>query len=544
MHPELDQSSVNTDADEEVSSSPLPPQSSVLWTRRRQTALFGVVALIIAFSVVYGFVSAPGYTDVFYHFNAAERLVTGQGLTDAYLWTYIGAPDTLPAPSHLYWMPLTSIIAAFGMWITQNTTYAAAQLPFALMLAATGIIGFRLGWRITGKRRGAALTAWIAGLLTLLSGFFTRYWGAIDTFAPYALIGAAAIYVMGSALTTRQARELWMVAGALAAFAHLTRADGVLLLGVGVVIALWRMIERRRALHRRVVYLFLMLLLYLLVMSPWFLRNQFEVGSPLPLGGSQAIWFSSYDDLFNYPPDASPDTLGLEGFINSRREAFVNNAATFIAVEGLIAMTPFMLIGLWRRRKDPFLRPFWLYALLLHAVMTFVFPYPGYRGGLFHSAAALIPFWAALGVVGIDDAVKWIASRRRTWQPETAKRVFSGALLLLALILSLQTGLAGRVTGGTPPLYTELNAVLPPDAVVMINDPAALYHYTGLGGVVIPNEDIEAIRTIARKYHVDYLLLESGGMPAGIAPLFDTPSPYLLPLPISDPNVRLYAITP
>lgn len=509
---------------------------------RRETALFGVLAFGIAFLIVYGFVGAPGYTDVFYHFNAAKRLATGFGLSDTYLWTYIGAPDRLPAPSHLYWMPLTSMLAAISMWLTQSPTYAAAQIPFAVLLALTAILGFRIGWRLLRHRRGA----WLTGLLTLFSGFFARYWGAIDTFAPYAFIGALCLHAFGLALTTRQARSLWMLAGGLAALAHLTRNDGLLLIGLGVLLAAWRMIERRRALHRRIIYTALMLLTYLMVMSPWLLRNQFEIGRLLPVGGLDAIWFRSYDDLFNYPPEARPADLGIDGLIESRREALVNNGATFVAVEGLIAMTPFMLIATWRRRRDPYLRPFWVYALLLHVVMTFVFPYPGYRGGLFHSAAALVPFWGALGVAGIDDAVKWIASRRRGWQPETAKLVFSGGLLALAVALTLQTGFAGRVapTTGLPALYEELRLHIPAGSRVMINDPAALYYYTGFGGVVVPNEDPAAVLEIANQYDVTYLVLERGGVPAGLASIFDAPPDFLLPIPIDDmPDVRLYAIT-
>ncbi len=508
---------------------------------RRETVIFAVIALVIAFIITFGVVGAPGYTDVYYHFNAAKRLATGLGLSDTYLWTYIGAPDRLPAPSHLYWMPLTSILAAISMAITGSATYAAAQIPLAILFAGTAMLAFRIGWRIMHHRRGA----WLSGLITLFSGFFTRYWGAVDTFAPYAFIGALCLYAFGSALMTRQARSVWMIAGGLAALAHLTRADGLLLIGVGVLLSVWRMIERRRALHRRIVYMILMVLTYLMVMSPWFLRNQFEIGTPLPIGGTQAIWFSQYDDLFNFPPDANPSDLGINGFIESRREALVNNIGTFVAVEGMIAMTPFMLIGLWRRRRDPFLRPFWVYALLLHIAMTFVFPYPGYRGGLLHSAAALIPFWAVLGVAGIDDSVKWIAARRRRWQPETAKRVFSFGLLGLAILLSVQIGLAGRVAPreSIPTPYLELSQYIPAGSRVMINDPAALYYFTGIGGVVIPNEDPTTLLEVANQYQVSYLVLEVGGIPAGIALVLESPPNFLIPIPLDIPNVRLYAIT-
>ena len=167
---------------------------------------------------------------------------------------------------------------------------------------------------------------------------------------------------------------VWMIAGALAALGHLTRADGLLLLIVGVLVIVWmgwRTIKgqtRRSAptedqerAHDRVPLQEIMVALvalgigYTLVMLPYFVRNLQAIGSPLPLGGTQAIWFSEYNDIFNYPPNSSPATLfanGLGTLISSRREALVNNVATFVAVEGLIVMTPLMLIGWWRRRRE------------------------------------------------------------------------------------------------------------------------------------------------------------------------------------------------
>ncbi|HVU12773.1 MAG TPA: hypothetical protein VHD90_15950, partial [Phototrophicaceae bacterium] len=210
---------------------------------RRGFAIFALIALIVAFIVAH-LIAAPGYTDVYYHFNAATRLASGQGLTDPYVWTYIGAQDHLPMVSHLYWMPLTSFVAGVVMSLFNAAgNYAVAQLPFILMFTLTACIGFWLGWRLGGTARHA----WIAGLLTLFSGFYTKFWGEIDTFAPYALVGSLCLVVMGigasQTLTppptpprlqggakTIRVIVIWFVAGALSALGHLTRADGLLLL--------------------------------------------------------------------------------------------------------------------------------------------------------------------------------------------------------------------------------------------------------------------------------------------------------------------------
>jgi hypothetical protein len=432
-------------------------------------------------------------------------------------------------------MPLTSLIAALGMVLSGAPgSHAAAQLLFIPMLAGTAFIGFSLGWRLGGSPRHA----WSAGLIALFSGYFVRFWGAVDTFTPFALVGALCLLLAGRVTVGDSRWWIALMAGAFAGLGHLTRADGaLLLLTAGVV---W--IISRRPL-RLIGFL---IAGYLIVMTPWFARNLAEIGSPLPLGGAMTIWIREYNELFNFPPMASPADLfadGLATFAATRWEAFVSNLGTFIAVEGLIAMTPLMLLALWRRRRDPFLRPFWLYALGLHAAMTLVFPFPGYRGGLFHSAAALVPWWAALGVLGVDEAVEWAAKRRR-WRPQTAKRVFSAGLVGLAFALSVSFGAAGRVPADapTPAFYTALDAILPPDARVMINDPAGLYYHTGRGGVVLPNSPPDAIPEIAARYQIDYLILESpDAAPAPLLSLFEMTPDYLIPIPF-DGGALVYAI--
>jgi hypothetical protein len=520
-----------------------------------------------------------GFTDVFYHFNAANRLVSGQGLTDTYLWTYIGAPDKLPAPSHLYWMPLTSLSAALGMALLNAPgNYAAAQWPFALMFAGVVCTGFWLGGRLGKTRRHA----WVAGLLTLFSGFYTRFWGATDTFAPYALVGALCLVFIGLALEPqssassreneqRPTRRLlyFALAGAFAALGHLTRADGLLLLMVGWAAALWPSRLFARFAHRegqtdipvlslqaRLIGVGVMTLAYLLVMLPWFARNLNALGTPLPVGGTQSIWFREYDDLFNYPPNSTPATFFQDGvgtLFSTRLEVLPSNIGTFVAVEGLIIMTPLMLVGLWKRRRAPLLRGFWLYALGVHLAMTVVFPYPGFRGGLLHSAAALVPWWAALGVVGLDDCVEWMARRRRRWNAGSAKVLFSVALVGIAVFLSMYIALPNRIGAhDTPAIYQELKNQLPPDARVMINDPAQLYYYTGLGGVVLPNEPPDVIPQIASKYGVGYLVLEqvtpdgraSTASSPKLWPILTSNYPFLTPLPLNVNGYRLYAIHP
>jgi hypothetical protein len=440
------------------------------------------------------------------------------------------------------------------MWLLNApNTYMAAQLLFSLMFAGVVLAGFWCGAYLGRTRRHM----WVAGLVTLFSGFFVRFWGAIDTFAPYALAGSLSLLFLGlsnrAETNSRHTLIYAALAGVFAGFAHLARADGLLLLLIGWAAIVWSLLfnrsDKRMNFGRLMMQGIALTVGYLVVMLPWFIRNLNVIGAPMPLGGTQTIWFKSYDDLFNYPPLSTPARLfanGIGDFISSRWLAFTNNLGTFIAVEGMIIMTPLMLVGLWVRRRVDFLQPFWIYVVGLHLAMTLVFPFPGYRGGLLHSAAALIPFWAALGVLGLDDVVEWVARKRRRWNARSAKTVFSVGLVAMAILLSLLIGLPNRIPPiGASPLYKALTEQLPADARVMINDPAQLYYFTGLGGVVLPNESPDVIVDIARKYDVKYLVIEEispdGGESNAITekmnPILTSLPNFLIPMQIDVSNV-------
>lgn len=479
---------------------------------------FFLAALLVVASLARGATAEPTYTDAFYHINAASRLARGGGFVEDTLWNYLDAPMDLPAPSHRYWMPLTSVLAALGMTaFGAPGDYDAAQAPFILLAAGAGVVAYATTLSLAGNRRNA----WTAGLLTAFGGFFAPRWGAIDTFAPYALIGSLALLCSGKALMRREGQSLyWVLTGCLAALGHLTRPDGLLLLISACYAAIpargFVDLLRQRQWTMCLGPLLLVSTSYLLLMLPWFARNIAALGLILPAGGLRSIGFSQYDELFRYPstavaaPEFGDAILRL---LEVRWTAALHGFGTLIAVEGLIVLSPFMLIGWWLRRHHPLLRGFTVLAIGIHILMILVFPLPGYRGGLFHAVAALFPFWMALSVLGLDAAVEWVAKRRRAWNAEQAKRIFSlGALVIGVLIsLSVAQSAQNQKSQEHSSLYEKLRVVLPAGARVMINDPARLFYHLGHGGVTIPNESVEVVPEIAKRYGIGYLVLEHVG---------------------------------
>ena len=468
---------------------------------RQDYLRIGLLALIIG-AVMAALIKNPGYTDAYYYFNAAQRLVTGKGLTDGAIWTYIGLPDTatLPIPSHLYWMPLTSLVSALPMLIAP--TFDVAQIIYVPLYAALVLMAMWLGHRISGTRR----VGWLAGLVMLFSGLFMPYWVTSDAFTLYGVVGAASLILMGRGRESGDPRW-YTLSGVCIALAHLTRNDGVLLLPILLVVALWP----AHPLRKRLLGAGLGILAYLLVMSPWFIRNMSVVGAILPVGGLQTAWMREYNDLFNYPGTINLQTFlawGIPNILRSRFDAFFINLQTAVAVESLVVLAPFILIALWIRRHDPLLTGVWLYALGLHAAMTLVFPFPGARGGLFHSAAALMPFWAALGVAGLMDAIAWAAKRRR-WPVRQAQTVFGGALIVWALAFSLLAFLPKVGQWNSAGDYYQGLGISTAETI-MINDPAAYYYFTGGKGqaVVLPNVPAVNLATILNRFKVSLVVLD------------------------------------
>lgn len=455
----------------------------------------------------------PGYTDAFYYFDAGQRLAQGKGLTDAALFSYLGtntnrlAPG-LPIPSHLYWMPGASLVAAAGMTIG-GPTFKAAQCFFVVLYAALVVLTFWIGVVLAppGRPPRQRRIGWFAALLILFSGFFMPYWFTTATFAPFGVAGALSLLGIGLGRRTGNAR--WYLLGGIgAALAHLTRADGLLFVLVLLIVALWPRPQKPRIAWKAAFY---GLVAYGVAMSPWFIRNLNAVGVPLPAGGLDTAWMRSYDEIVNYPPGASVDRFlswGIGNILQSRWEALQANLQRFIAEQGMIILIPFLLLGLWRLRRDPALNGLILYALGMHAAMTFVFAFPGMRGGQFHSASALLPFWAALGMLGLDSIIDWIAPKRR-WRAGEAKIVFGSAIVVWAVYLSL-TAWAGKAAewNALAPRYEDIDRLIPADAVVMINDPSAFYYFTGRSGVPVPNAAPDVIPTLAARFGVNYVVLD------------------------------------
>lgn len=492
-------------------------------SRRPYIVAAGLVLILSLFSL--GALDQPGYTDAYYYYNAAARWATGEGLTDPYLWMYINAPDEIPTASHRYWMPLASLVMALPMFIL-GEGFNVARLAFIPCWIVLAWMGVWLGGRTCGHRRGA----WAGGIMTALGGFYLPYWLQSDTFTLFGALGAGALIALGLGREHDSIR-LYALAGLLSGLAHLTRADGLLFVMVGLIVIAWPYVfQRGRPFSKLFLTSGALVGAYLIVMLPWFMRNMSVIDAPLPPGGLSTIFLKGYNDLFSYPavyPLSEFLDWGAANILRSRWDGLLVAFQTWLAVEGLIILAPFGLYALWQRRREKFWAGMIWYALGLHLAMSIFFTFPGMRGGLFHSSAALYPFWVALGLAGVDSGVKWLGKKRR-WRVQEAQLVFGTAALFLPLALGLSAISGQFATWNANTSYSRYVENLPDGARLMVNDPASWYYHTGLMGVTLMDEPLEVAREIAERYCITHLIIDEN-VTSAFEPLLkgETPPPFL-----------------
>jgi 4-amino-4-deoxy-L-arabinose transferase-like glycosyltransferase len=471
----------------------------------------------------------PGYMDAYYYYNVAESLLRGDGFTDRILWNFLDGPVGLPHPACLYWMPLTAAVI-YPFFLLLGMSFKVAQIPFILLATVLAWLAYRVSFDLSGRRDQAILSL----LLAAFSGFYTVFWVTTDSFALFAVVAGLALYTAGRGL--RELRPVWFIlSGIFAGLSHLSRADGVLVF-VAVILVLFLTVWRRSRPRIAVIICCLSAVMaYFIVMAPWFYRNWQLTGTFLGISGFQTLFLRGYDELFSYSQKLTPSSYlawGLPAILNSKLHALWFGFQNLLAVNLLIFLAPLSLWGLWMWRRKIEVLPFAIYGTLLYVAMTLFFTFPGMRGGLFHSSAALLPWFFAGAACGLEQFIRFMSHHRSGWHYDRTYSVFFAALIVFALFLSgfLYAGSLGGDSGRTLP-WNERNAVYSDvgdwlknrdqnPGPVMVNNAPGFYYYTDLPSISIPTDDLETVLVVARRYGVTYLVLESEH-PGSLQPLYE-----------------------
>src|SRR5512133_1120203 len=201
--------------------------------RFRTYLLLFLFGLAVTSAISY-FETIPGYLDSDYYFAGGIQLATGKGFSEPYLWNYLDGTTSLPHPSHSYWMPLSSIIAAVGMWLTGQITYTSARLLFILIAALIPPLTAALAYTFS-QRNDLSIAS---GVLASFSVCHAPFVGVTDNFSPFMLFGGLYFLVTPQLIQDSTRTRNWFLLGLLSGLMTLSRSDGLLWLGLTFLFAI------------------------------------------------------------------------------------------------------------------------------------------------------------------------------------------------------------------------------------------------------------------------------------------------------------------
>ncbi len=461
-----------------------------------------------------------GYMDASYTVHVGQNLAQGRGFVQDIVWNYLDGPLPIPQPSNSYWLPLPAMLAGFSMTLFGDS-YRAAQVPFILLSLVPPLLAFYLARRIYGRDD----YAWMAGLLTAFSGFYTIYWNSPDNFTPFAVTAGLALLFLAKGVMQSSPGQ-FLVGGIFVGLSQLARTDAILLMGVAPIL-MW--VNRKREPRVSILRALGALIMgFLVVLGPWLLRNYLAFGSPLAPGGARSLFLLNYDEFFSY--DAARLTLerylgwGIGNILGSKFEAMGFVLSVLLFGVWQIFLAPFAALGFWKMRERVELQAALIYLALLVTAMAFVFTFPATHGSMFHSATALIVYGMVAVPPGLDAAIVWVGKRRKSWNVPQAQRFFRAGVVVLAVFFSLFL-YAGGVwilpgEGATVPLwnardteYVEIDRALDAfgvrdDVPIMTVDPPSFVNRTGRHSIYMPTESVDAIFQAAKQYDAEYLVLQ------------------------------------
>jgi Dolichyl-phosphate-mannose-protein mannosyltransferase len=494
----------------------------------------------------------PAYPDSYYYVDVARAVADGRGLQVDFVWIFaevggtIPAVPTLPIPSNAHWMPLASLVQVPFIWLLGPTPLASA-LPFALF----GSLAAPLAWAIGRDAGLRPLVAVGAGVLTAIPALSLVFMTQPDNFSLYQPLVAGALWMAARGLKGHP--RSFALGGLLVGLATLSRNDGLLVgatLGLAFLYDRWRT-WRSSGSRRPTIPVWAAVAcfgLFLVVMAPWWIRQIDVFGQLSPSTASgKVLYIRSIEEWNSITTPATLDHLlgqGLGPLILSRIGGFVSAVGIFTTLVAGGILLPFMLIGGWAKRRSVDFGPFFVYAAILFAFSAIVSAVHVPGGTFIHSAVALAPHAYLLTIEGIAVAVGFIAARRPRWNRETATRIFATAAIGFAVLAAVGAALA--VQGRWRVERTERRAVAAaldlagaaPDARLMSIDAAGFRYHTGHGGVVTPNDPLDAIERVARAYRIEWLVIERDSAVPALAPVFsgEARPPWIGPRVIAIPG--------
>ncbi len=496
---------------------------------RTATLLFALAFLVRgAFFVLF---PDPAYPDSAYYVDVARALAAGDGLHVDFVWIFaevggrLPVDPVLPIPSNAHWLPLASILQA-PFIVVLGPTALASGLPMLLI----GSTAAPLTWAIARDLGATPLVRIGAGILAAIPAAGTVFMAQPENFAIFQPLVAATIWLAARGL--RGDGRSYALAGLLVGLASIARNDAFILggaVGLTFVVDRWRARRNGRlpAISWRAVVG--CVVLYLLIVGPWWARQLVTFGSISPTASSgPTLWLTDYSQWNSITADTSFEAFLAQGpaaILASRLGGLASAGMNFAVIVGSVVLVPFIALGAWHRRHTDDLLPWFLYFGLLLAGATLLFPLHVPGGAFIHSAVGLGPHAYILALEAVALGVAWLSRRRPEGAAGGLTRIATGAVVAFVVATA---GLYGPVVQrGWDSLAEPRRAMaaeldrlgVATDDRLFSIDAGGFKYWTGRPGVVTPNDPIDTIGEVAAGYGIRWLVLERGAAVPALEPI-------------------------
>ena len=465
----------------------------------------GLIAGLILRFYLATFAQMPGHGDFSFLLHRREEYRRGRGPVVDYIVYFFGGLLPLPHYAGDFWNPTAAYLIALPMLLFGKTISAALIAPIVAGVVPA-IAGFLAGRIYSGSIVVAALT----GILTFFSAFLVWFSVTTEAIIFAGAFGSVAIYLM---MKRDASGRYFLLAAVFTGLANLIRQDYVLLLVTLEICILLVAVPWRK----RLTLALAALAIHLLVLAPLLALNFSELHSVFPSGPSKTAFLTTYEDFHSYNKRIDWSTLratwGISGIIKRRLHTATENlhqVQYFLTPLLTLLIVAAMLDAVLLRRDS---RRLWLlfpaavFGLLEYGFYTVVASFSG-PGSLIKCLAALLPFMSMV-IVG------FFANYMRP------SHVLVAAVFLVSAYSAYQ-GFERNLSSTTyyNSVYAQYDILkgiilkdaehrgLNPQAVtVLARDTWDVYEGTGFKTVMVPNNDINTIVSVARHYGAHYILL-------------------------------------
>jgi hypothetical protein len=454
--------------------------------RNMKTKALGIFLFFLGFHVLIGSFIPPQSTgDAAYYAIIAQSLASGSGFVEPFIWHHLREFDAMLHPTD-YWQPLCSLL----IYLTTLLPGAFSFTFFNHLLWA--MLSAFVFWTTLEKTENP----WAALLAAGIFGFgskYSFYLSTTDNVGIYAVFGFGLFFLLQRPCGGVSSGLIGIISGLMA----LSRIDGIIFFGCSLGLILFR--------TKNLKFAALAAAGFLLVFSPWAIRNQLVFGAPLS-SNNKPLFFQAANDLHEYGQTINWQSFSEKGFpwiLRQKRDGLAFNIIEFFLVPTNGLFLPLLLIGFgkaWRQRERTVL----LFALIMISLNGILFTEPSKNGTAIHMVPAFFAWFAVSCGIGLDSLHKH------------AKTIFFGRLLpvsvlLMCLFSFFFTATALRIAMNTYRTYNspfeELvrKRMIPPETPLASTDPIRMYFLNKNPGVIISSWNATHV---AGKFRCSHILLD------------------------------------